>query len=843
MGYVVGSAEVELVPSAEGFDEKANALLGDLHVTVKLDADMLKLREELASIQDAHVKVKADTDLLGVRAELASIQDAHVQVKADVDTLGVRAELASIRDAHVKVKADTALAELEIDEVARERDAKINVSAPGAGPAQGALGGILTTVLALAPALIPLAGGLTAIALGLAAVTAAAGIGVGALAGVTIAALTVDKSLRDKLDPSLDKLEKSFDRFVGKNTGAILKPLQDGIHLVSSLLPSLTPLVRAASTAVDGLLKPLQALVDNGTFSRWASQIATLVGPAVSGFGKIVGNLTLGLGQMLAAYAPFGKTVLAGLVSMTGTFAKIGQSPEFKAFVAWSIAQVPLVTDVLHNLLGVAGGLLQVLAPWGQFVLSFIDALLGGAKGMSFFNDSLTNLQNHMPQFVSMVSGALTHIVQVVGAALPTIATALGGILGGVADAIAKALPKALPAIVIGLTKLVGALLAALPALTPPLIRLVDGLLSGLLQPVSQKLIPSLITNIGKSIIANGPAIGAALAALGPIFAKAGVDLWTNAWQKTFDGWGKNISHWFNTDLPSFINQALANIGQWLIQAGQNLLTGLVQGIVIGLALVRDLLFTWPAQFGSWLVRVVPTFLTGGQHAIEGLGRGIQTAWNAVGAWFAALPGRIGAFFAGAPQWLATRGIQVLTGLGNGITSGYKGVSSWFQSLPSRIAAFGAGAIGWLNSVGHNIVQGLLNGLSGAWGAVNSFVQNAISAIPASIRKILGIQSPSTVMAEIGGFMGQGLQVGLVGSLHDAMDAATTTLTSRTSDLALHATAAVQSQLDASMFGASGNDALQRIIAVLTQLLDKTPAARDLAAALRVANRTGGVTA
>jgi hypothetical protein len=795
MGYVVGSAEVELVPSAKGFDEKANLLLGNLHVKVQLDADTLALREELASISDAHVKVKLDTDTLGVRDDLASIPDARVKVKLDIDTLGVRADLATIPDAHVKVKADTLLAEAEIDEVARPREAKIDVSAPGAAPTGSALGGILTTVLALGPALIPLAGGLTAMTFGLAAMAGAAGLGGVALFAAVAGAIALDKAFTSKLMPSVNGLKKVFDGFVSTNFTALMDPLVVAIHLVSTLLPSLTPLVRAASDAIVGLLKPLQALVDDGTFSKWATQIATLVGPAITGFGKIIGNLTLGLGQMLAAYAPFGKTVLAGLVSLTGQFAKIGQSPEFKQFVTWSIAQVPLVSDVLHNLLSVASGLLQVLAPWGQFVLSFIDALLGGSKGMEFFNTSLLNLQKSMPQFVSVVSGMLTHVTGVILQALPTIVSALVSILGGVADALAKALPKFVPALATGLTKLVQALLSALPALTPPLLRLMDGLIAGLTAPVSQKLIPDLITGVGKSIAANAPAIGAALAALGPIFIQAGQNIWTDGWAKIFSDWGKSIGTWFNTTLPALINGALSGIGQWLLQAGQNLLTGLVQGIVIGVALVRDLIFTWPGQFGAWLARVVPTFLDGGAKAIEGLGRGIQTAWNAVGAWFAALPGRIGAFFHDAPGWLAIHGAQILTGLGNGIINGYRAVSSWFASLPSRIAAFGA-----------------------------------------------GINSPSTVMMEIGGFMGQGLQIGLVSSLHDAMDAGNALMAARAKDLTVSATAAVQTQLDATSLTGAGNNALQQIIAILTQLLGKTPSAQDIASAQRVLSRAGGQT-
>lgn len=82
------------------------------------------------------------------------------------------------------------------------------------------------------------------------------------------------------------------------------------------------------------------------------------------------------------------------------------------------------------------------------------------------------------------------------------------------------------------------------------------------------------------------------------------------------------------------------------------------------------------------------------------------------------------------------------------------------------IASFLAGAINKAKEIGGNIIQGLLNGITGAFKGITGWVKkNIFDPFINAFKNIFGIHSPSTVMAEQGGFLIQGLLNGISGMI------------------------------------------------------------------------------
>jgi len=331
------------------------------------------------------------------------------------------------------------------------------------------------------------------------------------------------------------------------------------------------------------------------------------------------------------------------------------------------------------------------------------------------------------------------------------------------------------------------------------------------------------------------------------------------------------IQHWsqisaFFTELPSKIMGALGDVGNWLVKAGEDLLTGWVDGMIVGFVLIKDLLITWPtkipgllADAGIWLVKTGVTLITG-------MVNGIVSAWPKITAWFASLPGKILSSLTTAGRWLLTVGENVLHGFVTGTDDGYKSASAWFTSLPgkildllddagswlisigkdtlfgfldgvtneytsiaswmgqlpARLEAYGADALTWLEQTGQHMIQGFKNGITDNWNLIIStvtqfpseiegaltgagtwlvdtgeqivnglktgienmwsgftgWIQAQINTIPAAVRKVLGIASPSKVFAEIGMYTVQGLAGGITGNL-SMIDAAMTALSGK----------------------------------------------------------------
>ncbi|BCK79489.1 hypothetical protein MM35RIKEN_16810 (plasmid) [Vescimonas fastidiosa] len=63
-------------------------------------------------------------------------------------------------------------------------------------------------------------------------------------------------------------------------------------------------------------------------------------------------------------------------------------------------------------------------------------------------------------------------------------------------------------------------------------------------------------------------------------------------------------------------------------------------------------------------------------------------------------------------------------------------------------------------SIGRNIVQGLKDGIAGMWDNIKNWFSEKVDGLVGSVKRILGINSPSKVFAGIGGYMAEGLGEG-----------------------------------------------------------------------------------
>nr|WP_141431900.1 phage tail tape measure protein [Bacillus sp. 03113] len=66
-----------------------------------------------------------------------------------------------------------------------------------------------------------------------------------------------------------------------------------------------------------------------------------------------------------------------------------------------------------------------------------------------------------------------------------------------------------------------------------------------------------------------------------------------------------------------------------------------------------------------------------------------------------------------------------------------------------------------LRQIGKDIINGLINGISSMAGGVARIVKKIADSIPDGVKKFLGIHSPSRVLMELGGYAGEGFQIGL----------------------------------------------------------------------------------
>ncbi len=160
-----------------------------------------------------------------------------------------------------------------------------------------------------------------------------------------------------------------------------------------------------------------------------------------------------------------------------------------------------------------------------------------------------------------------------------------------------------------------------------------------------------------------------------------------------------------------------------------------VQWIVEMLPKIRQAVADTIAQVIAMFAQV-PAALGSAWSSVVGIAQG---AWNGV---VQAVTGAI---------------TSVVTTVVNGGTQVMTEVGSW----PGKIQSFFADAGSWLVSAGQAIVQGLINGISGMITTAVAKAKELAGAVKNAVTGFLGIHSPSTVMADIGGFIGDGLINGL----------------------------------------------------------------------------------
>lgn len=155
-----------------------------------------------------------------------------------------------------------------------------------------------------------------------------------------------------------------------------------------------------------------------------------------------------------------------------------------------------------------------------------------------------------------------------------------------------------------------------------------------------------------------------------------------------------------------------------------------------------------------------------GLNIVYGIYHGIQDAITNVAAWIVEnvfnpfINGFKSAFGINSPSTvMAEQGGYIIAGLKKGITDAISSVTETAKKILSAIkSAFDNFS---LFDIGKNLIQGLIDGVNNMIETAKNAVANVGTAVIDKVKNVLGIHSPSTVFAEIGGYIAQGLANGI----------------------------------------------------------------------------------
>ena len=404
----------------------------------------------------------------------------------------------------------------------------------------------------------------------------------------------------------------------------------------------------------------------------------------------------------------------------------------------------------------------QLAAELLQQITPFVELIGNGLVG------ALTGAEGAAQQFTDGLLGMVTFAIQKLTEMLPTFINFAFQMIANIATGIAQALPTLVPSLVQLVADIVQVLIDNIPLLIDAALQLVTGLAQGIINaiPVLVAALPTLITSLVDGLLSSIPQI-----------IQAGIDLLTSLITAL-----PEIIATIVAAIPEIINgiiTALLENIPLIIQAGIDLLVALIQAL---------------PQIITTIVQAIPQIISGIVNAlVQNIPQIIQAGVQLFVALIQNLPTIIAEIVKAVPQIVS-------------------GIVSAFGSL-----------VGEMVNAGANLLHGLWEGISSAASWLWDKVTGWASSLVDGIKGFFGIHSPSTVFAEIGTNMGEGVGVGFGESMNGVSADMTAAMGGAGQLTAAEAVRAVNDGIIANIEGLSGavNAIVERVISGLTAQAQK----------------------
>ncbi|MFF5972211.1 hypothetical protein ACFY7C_11900 [Streptomyces sp. NPDC012769] len=159
------------------------------------------------------------------------------------------------------------------------------------------------------------------------------------------------------------QLKAATEEWSASMSGTTMPLYTRGLNLLRSLLPTLTPFVKAAASALGEMLGKVEKGVKGARFKQWTADMAAASGGALKNFITSIGNLAKGFAGLMQAFLPTSTTVTGGMVAMTGAFAKWGTGLKDSEGFGRFLEMARQGGGLVMNLAKALGALLVAAAP------------------------------------------------------------------------------------------------------------------------------------------------------------------------------------------------------------------------------------------------------------------------------------------------------------------------------------------------------------------------------------------------------------------------------------------------------------------------------------------------
>ena len=474
-----------------------------------------------------------------------------------------------------------------------------------------------------------------------------------------------------------------------------------------------------------------------------------------------------------------------------------------------------IAEPIITKLKQLAAELLQEITPFVELIGKGLTGALSGAESAA-------------EDFTDGLLGMVTFAIEKLTEMLPTFLEFAVKMIANIATGIAQSLPTLVPSLVQLVTDIVQVLIDNIPLLIDAALQLVTGLAEGIINaiPVLVAALPQLITSLIDGLLSL------------PTLVPSLVQLVTDIVQVLID----NIPLLIDAalQLVTGLAEGIINAIPVLVAALPQLITSLIDGLLsaipqiiqAGIDLLTALITALP-EIITTIVEAIPQIIEGIITALtENIPLIIQAGIDLLVALIQALPQIITTIVQAIPQIISGIANALFGNIDQIIMAGVQLFVALIQNLPTIIVeivkavpqivsgivqAF-ASLGGEMINAGANLLHGLWEGISGAASWLWEKVSGWASSLVSGIKDFFGIHSPSTVFAEIGGNMADGVGVGFTDNMGGVEGDMTAAMGGAGALTAAEAVNAVNNGIIANIEGLSGavNAIVERVITGLT---------------------------
>lgn len=439
--------------------------------------------------------------------------------------------------------------------------------------------------------------------------------------------------------------------------------------------------------------------------------------------------------------------VVQGELGITGTTAEEASTTIQGSAAAMKAAWQNMLTGIADenaNFDGLINNLVNSIETFAQNIIPRVEQALKGigklVSGLApIIVQELPNLISEiLPSFIEAVMSIVDSIIGIIPELLPVVLEAITEIGMEVINSLSEILPDILQAVIDGVIQVANAISENLPqivaALTQGLLQLVQVIIDNMPQFLQAAL--QLFISIQQAIFEAMPIIIAAL----PQLIIGIVDFIVGAIPQLIQAY---------IQLLSSLVDALPEIIAAIVAALPQIIDGIITALLEGLPLIIQC----GVQLFIALIQNIGEIISGIAKALPDLIAGI-----------------VEAILEHLPEIIEC-GVQLFIALIENLpTIIVELVKAVPQIIQALLEAFGEG-VSKFGEMGVNLVKGLWNGFKSK---LDEFFTNAkqwFSNGVAKIKKSLGINSPSTIFADIGKYLVLGLDEGITDNISSASKA------------------------------------------------------------------------